>query len=214
MEKSRLIKIGIITTTAVLVIAYIALSALKISKLKSEKAILQNNQEILLTENNAILKESRKYRVSDSLNAIKVSELRLTLEEYKKYRAEDLELIKKLKIDKSDMQKIIKAQNETIESISTQTKDTIVIRDSVPVGAKAFDYKSKWTDVSGLILKDSINLDIHNREALVIVESVKYKRFLGFLWKTKKVKSRNVDIVSLNPNTTIVDAQYERIENN
>ena len=53
-----------------------------------------------------------------------------------------------------------------------------------------------------------MELQISNRESLKIVETVKYKRFLGFLWKTNKVKSRQVDVVSQNPATSIVNVDY------
>ena len=35
-----------------------------------------------------------------------------------------------------------------------------------------------------------------SRDSLIIVATVQYKRFLNFLWKTNKVKNREVDIVS------------------
>ena len=53
---------------------------------------------------------------------------------------------------------------------------------------------------------------LSTRSSLKIVETVKYKRFLGFLWKTNKVKSRKVDVVSLNPNETIEDIDFVIIE--
>ena len=192
----------------------IAFLFIKTSNLTKENARLQNNQSILLSENNALIAESQKYKTSDSLNAIKVNELRLTLEEYKKYRSDDLALINRLKVDKREMQKVIDLQARTIDDLSAPLHDTIVIYKGSEISAKAFSYKSQWTDVDGVVnlQSDSVSLSIKNRESLVIVESVKYKRFLGFLWRTKRIKSRSVDIVSRNPNTEIVDADYESIE--
>lgn len=188
----------------------------KIHKLKEENTRLLSNQEILLTQKQTIMAESQAYKVSDSLNAAKVSELQFTLKEYKKYRAQDLQLIEQLKVKKSDLQKVIDSQTETINSLSVKLNDSIRIDTVTNIidTLKCFDYKSKWTDVSGCIdLKcDSINLQIKNRESLKIVETVVYKRFLGFLWKTNKVKDRRVDIVSENPNTTIVNLDYVSIK--
>ena len=210
--KKIIIKIAII---AVAILALV-LAFHKIHKLKEENARLLSNQEILLTQKQTIIAESQAYRVSDSLNAAKVSELQFTLKEYKKYRAQDLQLIEQLKVKKSDLQKVIDSQTETINSLSAKLNDSIRI-DAVTNIAdtlKCFDYKSKWTDVSGCIdLKcDSINLQIKNRESLKIVETVVYKRFLGFLWKTNKVKDRQVDVVSENPNTTITNLDYVSIK--
>lgn len=210
--KKIIIKIAII---AVAILALV-LAFHKIHKLKEENTRLLSNQEILLTQKQTIMAESQAYRVSDSLNAAKVSELQFTLKEYKKYRAQDLQLIEQLKVKKSDLQKVIDSQTETINSLSAKLNDSIRIDTVTNIidALKCFDYKSKWTDVSGCIdLKcDSINLQIKNRESLKIVETVVYKRFLGFLWKTNKVKDRQVDVVSENPNTTITNLDYVSIK--
>lgn len=210
MKTITKIKIAILCV----LIAVVAVLSIRVSSLVEKNNRLQNNQSILLSENNALIAESRKYKTIDSLNAIKVNELRLTLEEYKKYRSEDLALIGKLKVDKREMQKVIDLQAKTIDDLATHLRDTVVIYKGSEIDAKAFSYKSQWTDVDGVVnlQSDSVNLSIKNRESLIIIESVKYKRFLGFLWRTKHVKSRSVDIVSRNPNTEIIDANYESIE--
>lgn len=200
----------------VLIVACLGIGLLfnRVRALTEENIRLENNQAILLSENNILMAESRKYKTADSLNAIKVSELRLTLEEYKKYRAEDMMLINKLKLDKRDMQKVIDLQAETVNQLKAELRDTVIIIEEQAQELKAFEYRSEWTDVNGLIdlNANSVDLSIKNRESLVLVETLEYKRFLGFLWKTKSIKNRSVDIVSLNPNTEIIDANYESIE--
>lgn len=187
------------------------LMAARVENLKQENSVLKNNQNALLSERESIIAESQIYKVSDSLNAAKVTELRLSLSEYKKYRSQDLKLIEQLKVNKSDLQKVISSQSETIYGLSARLKDSIIITEK-PDTLKCFDYKSKWTDASGCLRDDSIELYISNRESLKIAETVKYKRFLGFLWKTNKVKSRQIDIVSENPSTKILNIEYINIE--
>lgn len=203
--KKIIIKIAIIATAIIALV----LAFHKIHKLKEENARLLSNQEILLTQKQTIMAESQTYKVSDGLNATKVSELQFTLKEYKKYRTQDLRLIEQLKVKKSDLQKVIGSQTETINSLSAKLNDSIRIDTTTNKidTLKCFDYKSKWTDVKGYMdLKcDSISLQIKNRESLKIVETVVYKRFLGFLWKTNKIKDRQVDVISENPNTTIIN---------
>lgn len=210
--KNIIIKIAII---AVAILALV-LAFHKIHKLKEENTRLLSNQEILLTQKQTVMTESQAYRVSDSLNAAKVSELQFTLKEYKKYRAKDLQLIEQLKVKKSDLQKVIDSQMETINSLSAKLNDSIRIDTVTNIvdTLKCFNYKSKWADVSGYIdlKRDSINLQIKNRESLKIVETVVYKRFLGFLWRTNKIKDRQVDVVSENPNTTITNLDYVSIK--
>lgn len=179
------------------------------SKLKSEYDRLKANQEILLSENEYNLNENLWYKAIDSLNAVKVSELQLSLNEYKKYREQDLNLIKQLKINKSELQKVITSNTETINYMSIRLKDTIRLDTIINIAdtIKYFTYNSKWTDLQGIINKDSVSIQIKNRESLKVIESVKYKRFLGFLWRTHKIKSRKIDIVSENPNTSIINVE-------
>ena len=204
----------IIIKIVLIVIAVIALvfAFSKIHSLKEENARLKSNQDILLTEKEFVMSENQKYKVSDSLNAVQVSELELTLKEYKQYRSEDLKLIEQLKAGKSDLQKIITSQYETISALSAKLQDSIRIDTTTNQvdTLKCFDYKSKWTDVKGCmdLRRDTVELQINNRESLKVVETVMYKRFLGFLWKTNKIKSRQVDIVSDNPNTSIINSEY------
>ena len=203
--KNIIIKIAIIATA----IIALASALYKIHKLKEDNTRLLSNLEILLTQKQTTMAESQTYKVSDSLNAAKVSELQFTLKEYRNYRAKDLQLIEQLKIKKSDLQKVIGSQTETINSLSAKLNDSIRIDTTTNQidTLKCFDYKSKWTDVKGCmdLRHDSISLQIKNRESLKIVETVAYKRFLGFLWKTNKIKDRQVDVVSENPNTTIIN---------
>lgn len=210
--KKIIIKIAIIAS----VILALALVFHKIHKLKEENIRLLGNQEILLTEKQSVMAKSQTYKVSDSLNAAKVSELQFTLKEYKKYRAQDLQLIEQLKVKKSDLQKVINSQMQTINSLSARLNDSVRIDTITNIidTLKCFNYKSKWTDVSGCIdLKhDNINLQIKNRESLKVVETVIYKRFLGFLWKINKIKNRQVDVVSENPNTIITNLDYVNIK--
>lgn len=208
--KKLLIKIGVYALLALGAYLFIR----DYTRTKNAYSILQANQEILLSEKAGLLAENNRYRVADSLNAIKAEELRLTAYEYQKYYAESLKLINKLKLDKRDMQRVIDMQANTISELSTNVRDTVIIRDTTRIPAKTFSYRSKWTDVDGLIdlADDTIDLSINNRESLIVVESVEYRRFLGFLWKTKNIKSRSVDIVSLNPNTVITNAEYKSIE--
>lgn len=208
--KKFLIKIGIL----LIAIIGIAIMLAQISQLSKENSRLRSNQEILLSENTVLMTESRKYKVSDSLNAARVTALQMTVKEFEKLRAQDLETIRLLKINKKDLEALVASQTETILDLKAQARDTIITDTAGHADTlKAFSYKSKWTDISGTLnlTTNSINIKIANRESLTIVESVEYKRFLGFLWRTRKVKSREVDVLSANPATTITHVSYTRI---
>lgn len=212
MSKSMAKILAIMTS---LLIVVITLLLMAISGLREENARLKNNQDVLLAENRTITAESQRYKVCDSLNAIRASRLELTLKEYKNYRSNDLRLIKQLKTKRANLEKIITSKSETITALSVPLIDSVKVdtvsgNDSL---IKCFSYTSEWTDIKGCadLEKDTVSLQINNRESLKVVESVTYKRFLGFLWKTSKVKSRQVDVVSENPNTKITNCEYVSI---
>lgn len=175
------------------------------SKLSKENKLLKNNQEVLLDSN-------KSYKVRDSLNAVNVKLLELKMSELKKYREEDITLINDLKLSKSQLEKIISLKAEAINSLKAALKDSI-IRDTITNQIdtlKCFNYKSVWIDVDGCIHKDSVNLQVKNREKLKVVESLEKKKF----WFMKLpiwlfgYKNKQLDIISLNPNTTVTNVEY------
>lgn len=184
--------------------------------LREENARLKSNQELLLFKNNALLVECQKYKVADSLSALKTTALELTVKEYKDYNKESLKLINQLKSKNMSIQGIVETQLLTINTLATSLKDTIHFDTTTSQidTLRYFNYCSKWCEVQGYLdlKKDTVNLRIKNKEELKVVETVQYKRFLGFLWKTSKIKKRQVDVVSLNPNTEIMSCEYISIK--
>lgn len=171
------------------------------SELEKENAELKINLKVLLDSAN-------HYKVLDSLNAIKIASLTLNLDDYKKYRAEDYKVVKEL----TKHEKLSSAQN--IQSETTQFI-TMIVRDTIYADTiKVFNYKSKYTDVDGLVWPDSIQIKIANREELIITQSLEKKKFLGIrlpIWLFGS-KCSNIRIVSKNPNTQIMRSEFINIK--
>lgn len=178
----------------------------RISAHKKNLDRIKENMEVLLESNNDLILKVRHYQIQDSLNVAQIRSLELTTKEFKTYREEDAKLIESLKIRNKDL--------EALVSTKLETRDTILVavHDTIP-GVATFNYTSTWTDLSGTIdtIKDTMQINIANREDLEVIESVTRKRFLGFLWYCKRLESRKVDIVSHNPNTTIKNVSYTKI---
>lgn len=192
-----------IRTFILFVLLTIAIVAIQqVDKLHKENNLLKTNQETLLSD-------IERYKIDDSINVARIGELNLSLSEYKKYRAEDAELIKKLKADKLAAASNVKIETK-IEQVPVTIHDTIYKQAQL----KAFDYKSKWTDVSGIIMPDSVLLDIANREELIITESYQKKKFWFIKLPTWLFgyKSKKIDIISKNPNTEVVGAEFITIK--
>jgi hypothetical protein len=175
-------------------------------KLQEENKRLTNNQIVLLDS-------MQVYKVADSLNAAKINVLELSLSDYKKYREEDAKLIKKLKADKLSATTSINTTTTT--KIKVQIKDSIIYKDRVvPVDTvKQINFDSKWTSVRGYLANDTVNLDIENREELLVAESFIRKKFIGIklpIWLFG-YKTKSIDVVSKNPNTKITNLEYIQI---
>lgn len=178
----------------------------KIQQLTGERNRYKGNTETLLSD-------VETFKVRDSLNAARVQSLELTIKEYERFRADDAALIKSLKAKNRNLAAVNQTQSQTIIDLSAPPRDTVIIvRDSIRIPAVAVHCGDAWFDFDGLLTKDKFTGTLANRDSLVIAESVKYKRFLGFLWKTHKVEARCVDVVSRNPHTAILGVEHIVIE--
>lgn len=197
-----------LTPYLVILVLFVIIGLLcdRISVHKKNLDRIKENMEVLLESNNGLILKVHHYQIQDSLNVAQIRSLELTAKEFKTYREEDMKLIESLKIRNKDL--------EALVSTKLETRDTILVavHDTIP-GVATFNYTSTWTDLSGTIdmIKDTMQINIANREDLEIIESVTRKRFLGFLWYCKKLESRKVDVVSHNPNTTIKNVSYTKI---
>lgn len=179
----------------------------RIKSLTAERDKYRSNTETLL-------QDVRTYQTKDSLNAAKVGNLELKLSEYKKYRADDAALIKSLQTKNRDLQRVTTAQMETINELRANVRDSIVYLpgDTVTTVLRCIKYADKWVDFDGCIINNTFSGKIITRDSLLIAETVQYKRWLGFLWKTKKIKNREIDVVSKNPATRILGVEFVTIE--
>ena len=148
------------------------------------------------------------------MNAAKVGVLELKLSEFEKYRASDAELIKTLQTKNRDLERVTTTQMETINELRATVRDSVVYLpgDTVTTVLRCIEYSDKWVDFDGCIINNTFSGKIITRDSLLITESVQYKRFLNFLWKTKRIKNREFDIVSKNPHTKITGFEVITIE--
>ena len=178
-----------------------------INSLKSEANRYKENTKTLM-------QDVGRYRTSDSLNAVKVSTLTLELRELESYRAKDMQLIESLQVKKRELERITSMQMQTIANIKGQVKDSIIYRDKIIRDTiKALSVSDEWIDLHGVVYDDgAFDGTLEVRDSLTVVETVRYRRFLGFLWKTKRVKHRTVDVVNKCPYTHITGLESIVIE--
>ena len=188
-------------------VATIWVQRTKIEKLTDERNRYRGNTETLL-------QDVETYKTKDSLNAAKVGVLELKLSEFERYRASDAELIKTLQTKNRELERVTTTQMETINELRATVRDSVVYLpgDTVTTVLRCIEYSDKWVDFGGCIKNNTFSGKIITRDSLLITETVQYKRWLGFLWKTKRIKNREFDIVSKNPHTKITGFEVITIE--
>lgn len=201
-----------------LIIAAIALAVSAVVTIwvqRSRINTLTGERDKYRTNTETLLQEVSRYQTKDSLNAAKVGVLELKLSEFEKYRASDAELIKTLHTKNRELERVTTTQMETINELRATVRDSVVYLpgDTVTTILRCVDIVEPYFELHGCATPDGQFTGTHiNRDSLLIVETVQYKRWLGFLWKTKKIKNREIDVVSKNPATKILGVEFVTIE--
>lgn len=200
-----------------LIIAAIALAVAAVVTIwvqRSRINQLTGERDKYRTNTETLLQDVSRYQTKDSLNAAKVGVLELKLSEFEKYRASDAELIKTLQTKNRELERVTTTQMETINELRATVRDSVVYLpgDTVTTVVRCIEYSDKWVDFDGCIKNNTFSGKIITRDSLLITETVQYKRWLGFLWKTKRIKNREFDIVSKNPHTKITGFEVITIE--
>lgn len=198
------IEIGVAVLLAAILL-FCAGQQRRIKQLAAERDKYRNNTETLLSD-------VETYRVRDSLNAARVQSLELSVKEFERFRAADAALIKQLKARNRDLAAVNKTQSQTIIELQAAPRDTFIVRDSIPIPAVAVHCGDAWFDFDGILTAGQFTGKLTNRDSLLLAETVKYRRFLGFLWKTRRIQDRQLDVVSKNPHTEIKGVELVTIK--
>lgn len=191
-----------------LIIAAIALAVAAVVTIwvqRSRINQLTGERDKYRTNTETLLQDVSLYKTKDSLNAARVGVLELSIQDYERFMKEDADLINKLKRKNEELQNFSKIQAETIIKIRAQVKDSLIYipGDTAYQLIPCVSFRDSWTNIEACVYNDTLIGDIQIRDSLILYETIIYKRFLGVLWKTKKIKERSFNIVSKNPYTEI-----------
>ena len=158
------------------------------------------------------------YKNCNDLSCAKVDELTLSLDDAYKVIGEDKKTIESLNVKLKNMEQLTKVATKTEIKVVERLKDTTIVKERETIfrdtihDVRYVDVVKPYYEVHATIVHDTIDMDITTHDSLLIVESVEYKRFLGFLWKTKRIKRRTFDVIAKNPNTVIDDFKVVTIK--
>ncbi len=163
-------------------------------KIRQEKEKYEQNSH-------ALLSEVKRMQIDLTTTALDVKVLRLSLDEYEQYRAEDAEKIKQMGIKLKNLESVGKHELEVNVDFSTSLKDSIIIRDAIPVKIQKVQVNTPYLYIDGTIdenkITGNIKLPITLRQAI----SLEYKH--KFLWWQWKVKAVHQTISADNPHAQI-----------
>lgn len=198
MNKIKLLRVVVF----ILLGATVWIQQCRITSIKQARDRYQQNSD-------ALLSDMKQWQVDSATMATDVKSLRLTVDEFKRYRAEDLTKIKQLGVKIKNLEAAAKHQLEVNAEITAAVKDSVVIRDTVPILVKSVSMNTPHIQLCGIIEKDSLIGKIHLPVTLRQAVWIEYKRRWLF-WK--KVVAVHQTIVSDNPHVEIKYSEYIRIQ--
>lgn len=193
-----------LTLTGIILIAFgiiLALSS-QVSKIKKERDIYRSNSDALLSECDTL-------RIDSANMALDNRTLQLSVDEFKKYRAEDAETIKKLNIKLSRVKSVSTQQLEVNVPIKAEIKDSIttISKDSV-AKERYFKMESQYIKLAGVIRDSVVVGDIKIPVTINQVVYLDYK--WKFLW-WKKIRGVRQIVNVNNPYVTITYSEFIEI---
>ena len=185
------------------------LSGITISLLRSRQRLIEE-KDSYKSNTEALMSEVRRIQADSSTMALNIKTLTMSLDEYKRFRAEDEEKIKKLGIRIKDLEAAAKHNVKVDAPIDAEIKDSVMIRDTVPVFLKAVRMDTPYLKINGIIENDRLTGKINLPVTLNQAFWIEYKH--KFLWWRWKVKAIHQTISSDNPYVEIKYSEYIKIK--
>lgn len=171
------------------------------SYLKGERDRYRINTE-------ALLSDMKRIRVDSTTMAVDVSTLRLRVDEYKRLRAEDAEKIKRLGVKIKHLEAAARHEVEVAVPIDAAVRDTVVIRDTVPIFRQTVEMITPHIRLTGIVEDNRLKGEIHVPITLRQAVWVEYKGW----WFWRKIKAVHQTISSDNPYAEIRYSEYIQIQ--
>lgn len=169
---------------------------------------LKSERDRYLSNTTALLSEVKHMQVDSATMALDAKTLQLTLDEYKRFRAEDAATIKRLGIKVKNLEAAARHDMEVTGPIDAIVRDTIIIRDTAPILRQKVEMLTPHIELSGIIederLKGSIRIPVTLNQAVWV-------EYRGW-WFWKRVKALHQTISSDNPYVEIKYSEYIKIK--
>ena len=189
-----------------ILLSFTLLLGIAVFILYAQNKHLETERDKYQSNTNALLSDVKRLRIDSTTTAVDIKTLRLTLDEYRQYRAEDAEKIKKLGVKLNDLQMAAKYRLEINAPLETALKDSVIVRDTVRINVKAVEMDTPYLQLSGTIEDNHLSGRIHVPVTLQQVVWIEPKyRFLCWRWG---IKAMHQTIASDNP---YVEIKYSEV---
>ena len=155
----------------------------------------------------ALLSEVKRMQVDSATMALDTKALRLTVDEYQEFRARDAETIRRLGVRIRNLEAAARHEIEVKAPVDAVIRDTLVIRDTVPLLRQKVEMITPHIQLTGLIEDKRLRGDIKVPVTLSQAVWVEYKG----CWFWKRVKAIRQTISSDNPYVEIRYSEYIKI---
>ena len=167
---------------------------------------LENNQEVLTSE-------VKLYRTRYDESAASVQSLRVRLDEMRQLHEEDIKRIRDLGIKLRRVESLTTSMSATEVAVHTVKRDTIVEREVLGIVVRdslsLFSWSDAWVSVEGEIRGDEVCCNVRSVDTLRQIVYRIPRRFLGIPYGVKALRQ---EIISSNPHTRIVYAEYIELQ--
>ena len=174
-----------------------------LQQVKKERDLYQNNTESLLLDIGILRRDS-------IVQAYQSKALTLSIDEFKRYREQDANVIKDLKLKLKQVTSISKQSMEVKVPVNAPVKDTVVIINNVVDTIKAIQYVDKHVSFDGYIRRYSMKADIKVPVTITqVIHKVPKRKFLWWSWGCKAIKQV---IITDNPYVQLNYSEYIQLK--
>lgn len=169
---------------------------------REEKERFQSNQTALLSQVDYWTTESGE-------SAAEVRKLTLTVDELRSVNSKLKETAEDLGIKLSRIQSASTTSTSSDLHIITEVRDSIIYRDSIIMPVETFRWRDPWTEIVGVISKDSVDLSLSSTDTLTTIAHKIPHKFWFIKWGCKSIEQT---VISSNPHTRIIYSEHIEIK--
>lgn len=197
---SKLTAVSLLAIAALLVVVHL---------LRGQIKTLQQERDRYSANTEALLSDIKRMQIDSCTTATDVQTLKLSANEYEKFRTADAATIKKMGIRIKNLEAAAKHEVVVEAPVNAVVRDTVIIRDSSVIAVQKVEMHTPFIQLSGLIQENRLSGRIHVPVTLQQAVWVEYKRHWIFF---KRVKAVHQTISSNNPYVEIKYSEFINIQ--